>query len=196
MRLNMNLTEMFNSPAKIAVLKYVIKPGFMMTGREVSRICGISHSMAIYILKDFEDISLVSNRRAGKSVVWTARPASYAYFVADKLFGKQSLFSPAEHLKHMLKDWAKLNHKVVEKMIIFGSMSKNTEHSSSDIDLFVQVKSKEHKEKINMSLEDLSIDCVKLYGNVLNQYVLTKNEYEQKKNTKLLQNIEKGLILV
>jgi predicted nucleotidyltransferase len=193
MRLNTNLTEIFDSPAKIKLIKYIIKPGFMMTGREAARICAISASRAINILKVFENINMVSSRRAGKSVVWTARPESYAFFVADRFFGKFNLFSAAEHLKQILKDWAKSKNKYVQRVILFGSVAEGTDNSSSDIDLFVEIKGPEHKEKIEKSLEDLSLNCIKLYGNVLNPYILTKKELFEKKESGLLKNIEKGI---
>jgi predicted nucleotidyltransferase len=193
MRFNINLTELFDSPVKIKVIKYVIKPGFMMTGREVSRICGISASMAINILKEFEDVNLVSSRTAGKSVIWMPQPESYAYFVADRLFGDMTLYSPVEHLKRVLKDWSKTKNKFVERVVLFGSVSKGTENSSSDIDLFVLVNSRDHKEKTEKSLEEISINCVKLYGNVLNPYILTNKELQEKKDSQLIKNIEGGI---
>jgi predicted nucleotidyltransferase len=193
MRLNINLTKLFNSPVKIKIIKYVIKPGFMMTGREVSRICGISASMAINILKEFEDVNLVSSRTAGKSVIWMPRPESYSYFVADKIFGDMTLYSPVKHLKHMLKNWGKTKYKFVERLVIFGSVSQGAENSSSDIDLFVLINSQDHKGEIEKSLEEISINCVKLYGNVLNPYILTTEELQDKRESRLIKNIKGGI---
>jgi|ERR1035437_6050210 predicted nucleotidyltransferase len=192
MRLNANLTEIFDSPVKIKLLKYIIKPGFMMTGREVSRICGTSVSNTINILKEFEDINLVTSRRAGKSVVWTARPESYAYFVANRLFGERNLFSAVEHLKQTLKGWAQLNKRYVDRVILFGSVAEGNEKSSSDIDLFVEIRSKEFKKDIEKLLEQLSLNCIKSYGNVLSPYILTKKEFQDMKGGELFKNIEKG----
>jgi len=194
MRLNADLTEMFDSPVKIKMIRYIIKPGFMMTGREVSRICGISASMAINTLKEFENINLVTNRRAGKSIVWAARSESYAYSVADRLFGKFSVFSAMEHLKGMLKDWANKRHP--ERVILFGSVADGTDTISSDIDLFVQVRTPGHKVEIEKSLEDVALNCTKLYGNVLNPYILTKKELRDKKDSSLIKNIEKGIRII
>ena len=51
------------------MLSKLLIPGFAMTGREVARLCGISHTMAIKILKEFEALNLAKNRLAGRSVV-------------------------------------------------------------------------------------------------------------------------------
>lgn len=193
MKMNTNLTEIFDSPVKIKIIKYVIKQGFMMTGREVSRICGTSVSMAIKVLKEFEDINLVTSRRAGRSVVWTARHESYAYFVAERLFGEFGIFNPVEHLKRILKDWARLKNRYVDRVVIFGSVAEGTDTDSSDIDLFVQVRNGEHKKEIEKSLEEVADKCAKLYGNVLNPYIVTRNEAAHRKTNGILGNVEKGI---
>ncbi len=193
MRLNSDLTKMFDSPAKIKVLRYIIKPGFMMTGREVARIGKIAASMALKILKEFEDMNLVTGRRAGKSVVWSAREDSYAYSVAVKLFGAFSLFSPVAYIKSILKEWAMARKKYVESVVLFGSVASGEENTSSDIDLYVRVKTAADKQAAEKSLEDLSVLCIKLFGNVLNPYILTKNEWQVKKDSGLMENIDKGV---
>lgn len=196
MKLNSDLTELFNSPAKIKIIKYVIKPGFMMTGREVSRICGLSHSNTIQILKEFEDLNLVSGRRAGKSVVWGPRLESYAYFVAERLFGKSGMFSAVENLKLLIKDWSGLKKRGVVRVILFGSIAEGTDNLSSDIDVFVQVRDQKHKIGIEESLDKLSLQCIKLYGNTLNPYILTSKEVQGRKKSNLMNNIEKGIRIV
>ena len=193
MRLNADLTEIFDSPVKIKLLRYIIKPGFMMTGREVSRICGTSVSNTITILKQFEDANLVSSKRAGKSIVWTARTESYAFMVADRMFGVPSLFSAVEHLKQTLSGWAQSKKRYLDRVILFGSVAEDNDKSSSDIDLFVEIKSKEHKEEIEKSLEELSLACIKSYGNVLSPHVITGKEFKSLNNKGLILNLERGL---
>lgn len=194
MRFNTNIIMQMSSDAKVKILHYVLKEGFRMTGRELARICGISHSMAIDTLKEFEEINLVYNFRAGKSVVWMTKTESYAYLIAKKLYDKKEEYLPVEHLKTMLIN--SLPGKITKRAVLFGSVSKGEEKYNSDIDLFVMVDSAKNKKKMEEFLQDLSIKCGKLYGNVLGFYLLTENEFAARKNLAVIKNIEKGIKLI
>jgi predicted nucleotidyltransferase len=194
MLLNKNLVEFFDSRAKMAVARHIIKPGFMMSGREMAKLCGVSHSWVITLLKEFEEINFISSRRVGKTVIWTAKTNSYAYLAAEKLFGSQQLFKPITHLKSMIKDGLKNNP--VKKAVIFGSVAEEAEDTDSDIDLFVLVESVKEKKKAEESLENLSGKCGEVFGNVLHFYILTESEFKQKSGLAIMKNIRKGITII
>jgi predicted nucleotidyltransferase len=194
MLLNKNLVEAFDSRAKMAVAKYIIKPGFMMSGRELAKLCGVSHSWAISILKEFEDINFISSRRVGKTVIWTAKTNSYAYYTAEKLFGSGQMFKPITQLKNMIKEG--LKNEPVKKAVIFGSVAGETEEASSDIDLFVQTGTISEKKRVEKVLKGISTRCGEIFGNVLHFYILTANEFKQKRGLVLVKNIEKGITII
>lgn len=192
--LNKNSVDFFDSRAKMAVARQIIKPGFMMSGRELSKLCGVSHSWVIILLKEFEDINFISSKRVGKTIIWTAKTDSYAYLAAERLFGSRQMFKPITHLKEMIKDSLKDNP--VEKAIIYGSVAEETEEPDSDIDLFVLLEGTAEKKKVEKSLEGLSAKCGEVFGNVLHFYVLTENEFKQKKGLVLVKNIDKGIKII
>ena len=70
MKFNESILRAMSSPAKIKMLKRVLAPAFSMTGREAARLAGISHTLAIKILKEFKELNLTASSPAGKSVVW------------------------------------------------------------------------------------------------------------------------------
>jgi predicted nucleotidyltransferase len=183
-----------SSDAKVKILHYVLKDGFRMTGRELARICGVSHSMAIDTLKEFEEMNLVYNFRAGKSVVWMTKTDSYAYLIAKKLYDKKEEYLPVEHLKTMLI--GSLPKGIVKRAVLFGSVSRGEENYNSDIDLFVLVESEKNKKKMEEFLQNMSFKCGKLYGNVLGFYLLTEKEFAAKKNLAIIRNVEKGIKLI
>src|ERR1035437_10012687 len=119
MQFHINIIEQLSSKAKVKALKYVLNPGFRMTGRELGGLCGISHTMADMILKDFMSINLVSNFRAGKSVIWQSKIDSYAYSIGNKLYGKKEEYIPLEHLRKMIV------HKLPKKIT-----KRSEEHTS------------------------------------------------------------------
>lgn len=194
MRFNTNIIARISSDSKVKILRHVLSPGFRMTGRELARICGVSHSMAIDTLKEFESINLVHYFKAGTSAVWVTNTKSYIYSVAKKIYGKKENYLPVEHLKKTIIK--ALPEKIIKKAVLFGSVSRGTEKTSSDIDLFVLVGTSAQKLKAEKILENLSLKCIELYGNNLGFYLLTENELAKRKNLPVIKNINKGIKLI
>ena len=55
------------------------------------------------------------------------------------------------------------------------------------------VKDKESKKKLESHIDKLSNICLEAYGNRLAAYILTEQEIEQKKNLKIVSEINKGI---
>jgi predicted nucleotidyltransferase len=194
MQFNTNIIMLMSSDAKVKILHHVLNDGFRMTGRELARICGISHSMTIDTLKEFETMNLVYNFRAGKSVVWMTKADSYTYSIAKKLYSKKEDYLPIEHLKTLIIN--SLPGKNIKRIVLFGSVSRGKENYNSDIDLFVLVEGAKEKKIVEKCLEDLNDKCLKLYGNVLGFYLLTENELKARKKLAVIKDIEKGIKLI
>jgi predicted nucleotidyltransferase len=194
MILNQNIIEHLSSKAKLKALKYILNPAFRMTGRELGRICGISHTMAFKILKEFEYINLVFSFRAGRSLVWQVKTDSFAYKAAKELYKNKSDYIPVEYFKNVMVK--KLPLDITKQAILFGSVSKALEKESSDIDLFVLVKGHKEKEKMEKVLEDISEECVRLFGNTLGYYLLTEKELSERENLAVIKEIKKGIRLI
>lgn len=194
MRLNSDITGLLSSKAKIAILRYFFNPGFTATGRELARLCGISHTQVIKILKEFDDMNLAIYTRAGTSVLWRANIRSFAYLKLSGILEKKENYVPLEHLKIMLN--GKLKIPGIERAIIFGSVAANKDIISSDIDLFVLVKDTKTAKTVGEKLADISIQCMYLYGNQLSPYIVTAGEYPQKKKLALFKNIEGGIKVI
>jgi predicted nucleotidyltransferase len=194
MRLNSDITGLLSSKAKIAVLKYFFNPGFSATGRELARLCGISHTQVIKILKEFESMNLATYTRAGASVVWRANTGSFAYLKLSGIMEKKENYVPLEHLKNTLKN--ELKKPGIERAVIFGSVAANKDTISSDIDLFVLVKDMKTAKATGENLADISLQCMELYGNPLSPHIVTVSEYQQKKGLALFKNIEGGIKVI
>lgn len=194
MQFNTNIIAQISSEARVKVLSHILKDGFRMTGRELGRLCKISHSMTIDTLKEFEALNLVYNFRAGKSVVWMTKTGSYAYAIAKKTYGKKEDYLPIEHLKALVIGSLPVN--ITKRAVLFGSVSKGKEKYNSDIDLFVLVEGVKEKKAMEKHLEALNDKCLELYGNVLGYYLLTKNEMKARKNLAVIKNIEEGINLI
>ena len=194
MKINSDITGLLSSKAKLAVLKYFFNPGFTATGRELARLCGISHTQVIKILKEFDDMNLAVYTRAGTSVLWRANTKSFAYLKLSGIMEKKENYVPLEHLKIMLRDILKKTG--TERAVIFGSVAANKDNISSDIDLFVLAKDMKNAKIIREKLADVSIKCMELYGNPLSPHIVTVNEYRQKRDLVLFKNMEGGIKII
>lgn len=193
MILNQNIIGHLSSQAKFKALKYILNPGFRMTGRELGRICGVSHTMADKMLKEFELINLVYGFRAGRSVIWQVNTKSFVYNAAKELYENKNDFIPVEYLKDMLLK--ELPADITKQAVLFGSVAKAAEKTSSDIDLFVLVKGNKEKEKMERMLEGISEKCVDLFGNVLGFYLLTEKELSEREDLAVIKEIHRGIKL-
>ncbi|MDI6689308.1 MAG: hypothetical protein QME54_02665 [Actinomycetota bacterium] len=72
-------------------------------------------------------------------------------------------------------------------------MASGGEEISSDIDLFILVKSKQDKTKLEPFIDKLSNQCLILYGNRLAPYILTELELKKKENLPLISEVRKGI---
>ncbi|MCE5300190.1 MAG: hypothetical protein LLG37_04875 [Spirochaetia bacterium] len=63
MKFNEGMDMFYLAGARAKVMRLMFKKGFAATGRQVATLCGISHTMAIRVLKDLEGV----RRQAGKA---------------------------------------------------------------------------------------------------------------------------------
>jgi len=89
-----------------------------------------------------------------------------------------------------------LPQKNLLKVVLFGSLAIGDENTDSDIDIFILTPNKETASALEGPLEKLSLHCLEKFGNRLSPYVLTVKEFQQKKNLKLLGEINQGMQLL
>ena len=81
-------------------------------------------------------------------------------------------------------------------VVLHGSHASGHARENSDIDVFILVKNKEMKSRIEPYIENLSVKCVDLYGNRLSPYILTGYEVKQKKDLGIIAEINKGIQII
>ncbi|MBN2753225.1 MAG: nucleotidyltransferase domain-containing protein [Candidatus Goldbacteria bacterium] len=192
MKINSGVLKVLNSEDKIKILKFMLGQKKLpdMSERELSRVIGVSNVKLNRALAEFKEINLAEVKGVGNSNVWAVNESSYAYSVLkpiiDSAGEKDVPFADmAERIKKAF------GFKGVKQIKIFGSVARKKEAVTSDIDVFVLVKDNRTKEECEIITDKLSAEFVKLYGNVLNGYILTEKEYKDRKNLALIGNIEK-----
>lgn len=184
--------DILNSRLKLKIAKFLLTHETSMSEREIASILKVSHMSINRAMREFSDLNFVSFITVGKAHLWKVNQKSHTYRVLTELIkGASDIKEPIEELKKtLLKELPK---SLIKRAVLFGSIAKGMEKVNSDIDIFILVKDKQSKEKIEPSVERLSNICFDAYGNGLAPYILTEQEMRQKKSLKVLSEIDKGI---
>ena len=192
MKFHISLLDVLTSKAKIKIIKFLLNHVASMSEREIASILNVSHMSVNRTMRELGELNFVNFITIGKAHLWRVNRKSYAFRVLSELFkGVSGIKEPLEDLKEILLN--NLPKTLIKKVVLFGSIAKASERSNSDIDVFVLVKNKGSKKKLESQIDKLSNICLEAYGNRLAPYILTEQEIEQKKNLKIVSEINKGI---
>ena len=192
MKFHISLLDVLTSKAKIKIIKFLLNHEASMSEREIASVLNVSHMSVNRTMRELGELNFVNFITIGKAHLWRVNRKSYAFRVLSELFkGVSGIKEPLEDLKEILLN--NLPKTLIKKVVLFGSIAKASERSNSDIDVFVLVKNKESKKKLESQIDKLSNMCLEAYGNRLAPYILTEQEIEQKKNLKIVSEINKGI---
>jgi len=192
MEFHISLLNVLNSRVRIKIIEFLLTHEASMSEREIASVLKVSHMSINRTMRELADLNFVNFITVGKAHLWKVNQKSHAYKALSELIkGVLDIKEPIEGLKKtLLKE---LPEKLVKRVVLFGSVAKGTEKANSDIDIFILVKNRQSKEKIESSIEKLSDVCFDTYGNRLAPYILTVREIKQKKNLRIISEIDNGI---
>ena len=192
MKFHITLLDILSSKTRIKIISFLLNHRASMSEREIASVLKISHMSVNRTMKELADINFVDFITVGKAHLWKVNRKSYAFKTLSNLIKGSAIGkSPKGDLTNdILRNIPK---SLAKRIILFGSVANGSEKIDSDIDIFILVADKKCKEKLEPILEKLSNVCFETYGNRLSPYVLTEKEAKQKKKSKFVQEIEKGI---
>ncbi len=192
MKFRISLLDVLNSKTKIKIIKFLLTHEASMSEREIASILKVSHMSVNRTMRELAELNFVNFVTIGKAHLWRVNHKSYAFRALSELIkGVSGIQEPIEELKKILLK--NLPKTLIKRIVLFGSIAKGSERTNSDIDIFVLARDKQSKEKLEPSIEKLSNICFEMYGNRLAPYILTDQEFKQKKNLKVISEIKKGI---
>jgi len=192
MKFHISLLDVLNSKTKVKIIKFLLTHEASMSEREIASILKISHMSVNRTMRELADMNFVDFVTIGKAHLWKVNSKSYAFKVLSVLIkGVSIIKEPLKDLKNTLL--RNLPKTLIRRAVLFGSVAKGLENTNSDIDVFILVKNKRSKEVLEFSIEKLSNICFEVYGNRLAPYILTEQEMKQKKNLRIISEIDKGI---
>ena len=194
MKFHTSPLDILNSKTKVKIVKFLLTHDASMSEREIASIVKVSHMSVNRTLGELSEMNFVNFVTIGKAHLWKVNRKSYAFKTLSKLIkGISHIKDPLKELKAtILKTLPK---KLIKKVVLFGSVAKGLEKTNSDIDIFILIKDMAAKKKLEPSIDKLSNSCLETYGNRLAPYILTQGEMKQKKNLKIISEINSGIQL-
>ena len=176
----MNFTEPLNRIlgrlSQVRILRFMIKTGVSMSGREIAQAVGLSHVQANSALRDLAGQGIVSVRRVGRSNLYELQPDHI--IVREWL---RPLFRREQELEERLAEIV-VRHLGVkpESLILFGSVARGTEGPGSDIDLLCVFPDRHSARSGEKELLEAGEEVVRLFGNRLAPQVIIKKDLLRK----------------
>ena len=186
MRFHDELDDLLGNPIRVRVLRILARfPGQGFTGRELARRCGSSPSQTNAALQPLRDSGVVFLEVAGRSHVWRLSTEHLLSELLIRMFQGEagslgSLRSEVENLLEKLP---------VQRAFLFGSVAKGEERPTSDVDLLVQVRSKDAKEQVENALSAASARFALRFGNALSPLVLDASQFRKPVNPRLVERV-------
>jgi len=192
MKFHLLPTELLKSETKLKVIKFLLRHEAAMSEREIASVLHVSHMSINRTMQELAELNLVHYAVVGKAHLWKVNRNSYAYRMFDKLIKNMEVWiDPLTELKQVIL--RNLPLKSIERVVIFGSISKNAEKPNSDIDVFILTRDAQSQKKVEAVVDDLSNECLEAFGNRLSPYILTEQQYHRKKDSEIITELNKGI---
>lgn len=174
------LDEVFSTWSNVAVLRVLNHHVIGLSGREVSRLAGMSPKNCIITLTGLENLGIVNRIRGGRDHLFTLNREHYMVKEAiEPLFNAEEKFREA-----IYTDIKKKLSKLCNSIYVFGSVARREEDMESDLDLCIIYDGGQKKELLENSVYDLTLKVRRIYSVNISAYYVTTKQFmiKAKKN--------------
>jgi DNA-binding Lrp family transcriptional regulator len=186
MRFHNQLDDILGNTIRLRLLRILVRTGNRgLTGRELAKVCGASASQVTSSLQALESSGVVVREIVGHAHLWRMAEGHVMAPVLTALFRAEA--GSLTTLKNDLQ--AIIRNLPVERATLFGSVARGDERATSDIDLWVQVRSRADKKRVEEALSGASLDFAIKFGNPLSALVVEERQLRTPTNPALLATI-------
>lgn len=186
MKGKLSATPVLESQAQVRILRHLWKTKGEWSGREIARQVGLSATHCHLALKELEARGLVFLRPVSKVHLYRINEDTYMVRRVFSPFFEAEKSIPGEIDKLIKKTLVEKSSSIgILSLVLFGSMARQTERLTSDLDLLVVVPSKAAKTKLEPNLDDLGSLLSRQFSIPFSPYVQTLAEIREKHHRKL-----------
>jgi predicted nucleotidyltransferase len=184
MRFTRYLEELLSTKSDIKILRTLCKyPTKEFNESELARVSGVGQKTVNRAMPKYVSYGIVSARTIARANVYSLNSGHYIIKQLSPLF--QAEEGAKSELKRLLRNAFK-GDKAIVSLVMFGSVARGKEEPTSDIDVFVLTKD---KEKAKEKLQVVEEATMKKFGNVISEYIITPEEFKQKRDTQTIKEI-------
>lgn len=173
------LDVVFSTWSHTAVLRALQDSAVGVTGREIARLAGMNHRSCLKALSTLESISIVNRQMGGRDHLFTLN--------RDHLLVSEGILPLLKLEREFLQRFSTLLKKhlgrVVDSIILFGSVARRVETSESDLDICLVIDDKKQKEEVLDRIHIISPEVRRQFGANLSPFVITASEFRKRSKT-------------
>jgi len=199
MKITKPLDNILNTEVKVRILRFFCRTSAEWNGRQIAKEIGVTPKAAHQALHTLHREKVLLLRNMGKTHVYSLNEGN---FLVSKLL-KPLFLKEDSVLDHIIKAIKRKissseARKAIISIAIFGSVGKQEEHPSSDIDLAVIVKDAKAKASAERLFEEIGSRIAAEFGNGISPYINTRTEFisQYKKGLPVVKNILKSHNLI
>ena len=168
--------QVFSTWSHVAVLRELQDSAHGSTGREIARLSGMNHRSCLQALTELEGLALVRRVRGGRDHLFTLNREHLLVEAGIlPLLALERGFS-----RSMFAYLAKRLTKHATSVIAFGSVARNEETTSSDLDLCLVIRMEKHRATAEAAVHSVAPQLLSRYGAKLAPFIITRKGFVQK----------------
>lgn len=169
------LEGILSSPVRLRIARLLTEvPEKELTGRELSRLVGVSHSSVQEAMKILVASGFVSRRSVGKAHLFRANRESYLYRIMETLFREER--DVHEELGEELRSAFR---EVASSITVFGSYARGKAGLESDLDVVLIARDPKSAEE---RAQELGQHFLRKYALRLSAKVLSAADLRRKRS--------------
>lgn len=193
MRVHNPLDKVLNNEVKIKILRFLCKTDAQWTGRQIAYEINVSPAATHKALRELNNEKVLLLRSVGRSYLYQLNRKNFIISELLKPLYEKENKIPNEVYKEILRGISSRVIRSIVSIAVFGSIKKQKERPTSDIDLLVLLKNFKDKERIEEDFGKVNEKVMDKFGNTVSTYIQTIPEFrlKYKKDSALIKNILK-----
>ena len=190
MKVNNPLSNILNSKVKVDCLRHMCLYPSELNGRELSRHLTVTHRSIHKAMRSLVDEGVVDFTSHGNSFgyklnkeKWIVKKMLLPLFKTEKVFLEVII----EKIKKGIEGLAL--RKSILSVVLFGSVHRKEDKSSSDFDIFVLIDLEENVGSIEEGIINLGSNISKIYGVTLGPYFKSLDSFKKDKSLSVIKTI-------
>lgn len=195
MRFHRPIEDLVRGRASVRVIKALLgSPTKGFTGRELAGVAQVHPSDALDVLNRLRSYGLVDRRTIGRAHLWEV---NRNHWLVKPLGGLIKADDGAVASLHSLIRSHLEALPEVRRVVLFGSVARGDERPNSDIDILIVTATAKQKNALGPPIRELREGIDSTFTNPLREIIYSAPEYERKRRSGLVRNIERdGITLL